>query len=115
MIVNGIGSGGGLTPVNVYESLGGSGGGGTGETLRWAADTFSQTAAFASGALSLPLSHTPIDNDSLTVWSQGIVLHPSDYTILTGPNRVQLNFAIDPATDSETGTWYFVVRYQYSA
>ena len=89
------------------------GGGGTGEQVRFAKDQFTQSVAWTSGALTLALSQTPMDNDGLTVWSQGQELHPDDYTILSGPNRVVINFPVDPATDTDTGTWSFVILYPY--
>ena len=98
-----------LTRRRVSGSSGGSGG----EQTRWVADQFAQPVAWAAGGLTLNLSQTPVDPDSLTVWSQGQILHPADYTILSAPDRVQINFAIDPATDTEGGTWNFVVRYAY--
>lgn len=88
-------------------------GGGTGEQTRWAADAFTQTAAWGAGAISLALSQAPVDTDGLQVWSQGMILHPTDYTVLTSPNRVRIEFAADPATDTDTGEWRFVVRYPY--
>ena len=92
---------------------GGGGGGGTTEQIRFARDLHAQTAAFAANTLQIALSQTPVDLDGLTVWSQGEILHPTDYTILTGPYRVQIGFAIDPATDTDTGTWNFVITYPY--
>ena len=89
-----------------------TGGGGTGEQLRFARDLFTQTAAFAASTLTIPLTQTPVDIDGLHVWSQGLVLHPQDYTVLTGPYRVRLDFAADPA-DTDTGEWNFVVTYPY--
>lgn len=109
--VSGIGAGG-LTPVCVYETL--DGGGGGGETLRWAVDILEQTDPFTSGDLVIPLSQTPIDEGSLTVLSEGSILNPADYTILSGPDEVQIDFSANPATDAADGVWSFVIRYQYS-
>jgi hypothetical protein len=91
----------------------GGGGGGTGEQLRFARDLFTQTAAFVANSLTIPLTQTPVDLDGLQVWSQGLVLHPDDYTVLTGPYRVRINFSADPATDTDTGEWKFVISYPY--
>lgn len=86
--------------------------GGSGETLAWAEDEFAQTAAWAAGGLTLTPLQTIADNNGLFVWSQGQILHPDDYTITAG--AVVINFGADPATDTSTGTWYFVLKYQYS-
>ena len=112
MVVSGIGAGG-LTPINIYESLAPSGGGGGGEQQRWAVDSLAQVAAWVAGALTIPLTQTPVDTDGLTVLSEGQILHPTDFTVLTGPYRVQINFGADPATDTDDGTWDFTIRYPY--
>lgn len=102
-----------LTRRRGGTTSGGGGGGGTTEQIRFARDLHAQTAAFAANALQIPLSQTPVDVDGIMVWSQGEILHPNDYTVLTGPYRVQIGFAIDPATDTDTGTWNFVITYPY--
>jgi len=86
--------------------------GGGGQTLAWAQDEFAQTAAWSAGGLTLTPSETIADDNSLFVWSQGQILHPDDYTITAG--AVVINFGADPATDTSTGTWYFVLKYQYT-
>lgn len=90
----------------------GGGGGGTGEQVRWARDLHTQVVAWVGGALVINLSQTPMDTDGLTVWAQGQILHPLDYTILTGPNRVQINFGLDPAAEGLTD-YRFIITYPY--
>ncbi len=90
-----------------------SGGGGGGEQIRFKKDEFNQTAAWAAGGLTLALSLTPVDVDGITVWSQGLILHPDDYTFLTSPERIQIDFSGDPVADTEGGTWSFFVQYPY--
>jgi hypothetical protein len=113
MVIASIGGGGGITPISLYESMlpVSGGGGGGGETLRWQINNAVQTAPFSG--FSIPLTRTPIDPDSVTVLSEGMILHTDDYDVLTSPNRVQINFSGDPANDTENGTWSFEVRYQY--
>ena len=91
----------------------GGGGGGGGEQIRWAQDTLNRTTAWVSGALTIAMSQTPVDLDGIIILSEGQVLHPDDYTILTGPYRVQIDFAADPVTDTDDGVWNFVVSYPY--
>lgn len=88
-------------------------GGGGGEQQRWKRDTLDQTAAWTAGGLVIPLTSTPTDNDAIVVWSQGLILHPDDYTVLSSPARIQIDFDGDPAIDTETGTWSFFVQYPY--
>jgi hypothetical protein len=90
-----------------------SGGGGTGEQLRFQRDLLTQTAAFAADTLAIVLTRTPADTNGLQVWSQGLILHPDDYLILGSPLRVVFRFSADPATDTDTGEWKFVVTYPY--
>jgi hypothetical protein len=90
-----------------------TGGGGGGEQVRWASDTLAQSAAFAAGALTINLSQTPIDADALIVYSEITPLFPGDYTYLTGPPRIRIEFAADPATDTDDGIWDFRVTYPY--
>ena len=86
--------------------------GGSGQTLAWALDQFTETDPFSSG-LTLNLTQTPVDADSLLVWSQGLVLHPDDYNYAAGV--VTILFSGDPATDyPETGEWEFFVQYPYA-
>lgn len=91
----------------------GSGGGG-GQTLAWALDLQAQTAAFTSGSLVIPLSETPLDADAISVVSQSTPIFPGDYSYLTGPPRIQINFSGDPATDTDSGTWNFWIQYPYA-
>lgn len=86
--------------------------GGSGETLEWAQDLFTQTAAWSAGGLTLSLSETIADDNSLSVWSQGQILHPADYSIVAGD--VVIEFGADPATDGIDGEWRFVIKYQYT-
>ncbi len=89
-------------------------GGGGGQTLAWALDPFAETDPFGPpGAnLTLNLSETPVDADAITVWSQGQPLHPDDWDYAAGV--VTILFGADPATDTDTGTWNFLVQYPYA-
>lgn len=88
--------------------------GGAGQTLAWAMDAFAETDPFGPpGAdLELTLSHTPVDADAIIVWSQGQPLHPDDYNYAAGV--ITILFGADPATDTDTGTWNFLVQYPYA-
>lgn len=87
-------------------------GGGGGQTLAWALDSFEQTTPFTSG-LALNLSQTPIDQDAILVWSQGLILNPDDWNYAAGV--VTILFSGDPAVDyPETGVWTFLVQYPYA-
>lgn len=91
-----------------------SAGGGGGQTLAWAMDAFAETDPFGSPGpdLTLNLSHTPVDPDAITVWSQGQPLHPDDWDYAAGV--ITILFSADPAMDTDTGTWNFLVQYPYA-
>lgn len=96
-----------------YPQTAGSGGGG-GQTLDWARDEWVQSDPFVVGDIVIPLSHIPISENAIQVWSQGLPLHPDDYTYsLIGPS-VTIQFAGDPSTDTTNGEWNFLVTYPYA-
>lgn len=95
------------------RNTGTTGGGGGGEQQRWKKDLFNQTVAWTAGGLVFNLSSTPVDSDAITIWSQGLILHPDDYTVLSSPARIQIDFDGDPAVDTEAGTWSFIIQYPY--
>lgn len=88
--------------------------GGGGQTLAWAMDAFAETDPFGppDPELELTLSEAPIDADAITVWSQGQPLHPDDWDYAAGV--VTILFSANPATDTDTGTWNFLVQYPYA-
>lgn len=88
-----------------------SSGSGPGNTLAWARDRVEETNPFASG-YTIPLSQTPVDEDAISVWSQGQILDTDDYQF-NAPNEIEILFSADPATDTDSGVWVFFVQYPY--
>lgn len=87
-------------------------GGGGGQTLAWAMDSFAQSTPFSSG-LTLSLTHTPVDEDAIVVWSQGQILHPDDWNYAAAV--ITILFSGNPAVDNPgTGIWNFLVQYPYA-
>lgn len=88
--------------------------GGGGQTLAWKIDSFAETDPFGppDPNLQLTLTQTPIDADAITVWSQGQPLHPDDWNYAAGV--VTILFSANPETDTDTGTWNFLVQYPYA-
>lgn len=95
--------------IQAYNpSTGGSGG----QTLAWERDRVVETDPFSAG-YSIALSETPLDENSILVWSQGMILDTDDYSYNSGTNSIVLNFSGDPSTDTGTGEWIFSVIYPY--
>jgi len=91
----------------------GSGGGG-GQDLAGQRDVQTTSSPFVSG-YAIPLSQTPIDEDTIVVYSEGLVLYPTDWQYNSGTNEVEILFSANPATDASSGTWHFFVQYLYQA
>ena len=87
-------------------------GGGSGQTIAWERDLHAQTDPFTSGSLVITLTETPLDEDAIIVYSQDTPIQPGDYTFIA-PNQIQIDFAGDPATDTDSGTWNFWIQYPY--
>lgn len=95
-------------------SMRGAGAGSTpAQTLNWALDTVEEGDPFASGYV-IPLSQTPVDADAILVYSEGLVLFPTDWQYNAGTNEVEILFSADPATDTADGVWHFFVQYPYA-
>lgn len=90
------------------------GSGGSGATNAWQRDRVEETDPFASG-YAIPLTETPVDENSIIVWSQGLVLDTDDYGYNSGTNEIEILFSGNPATDTSDGTWVFSVYYPYEA
>lgn len=89
-----------------------SNGGGGGQTLAWALQTIGINFAWTAGGLALNLTNTPVSEEAIIVWSQGLPLSPDDWTL--GPGTIVIDFAADPAVDNpETGIWQFFIQYPY--
>jgi len=88
-------------------------GGGSGVALAWKRDRVAETNPFASG-YTIPLTEIPFDEDSINVWSQGLILDTDDYQYNAGPNEIEILFSGDPATDTSDGVWVFSVQYPYA-
>lgn len=85
-----------------------------GELIAWQIDTVEETDPFSSG-YTIPLTETPVDANSILVYSEGLVLFPTDWSYDSGTNEVEILFGADPATDTADGTWHFFVQYPYPA
>jgi hypothetical protein len=88
----------------------GSGGGSGGEQTRYARDKFDITAPWTSG-FSLAMSETPVDEDGIDVWFQGLWLSPDDWNFVG--STIVLLFSFDPSTDTATGTAQIFIEYPY--
>jgi len=97
--------------VTTYRKPAGGGSGPTSDLL-WQNDREEETDPFSSG-YSIPLTHTPIDADSLIVYSQNNPLDTDDFNYDSGTNSVIILFSGDPATDTSNGIWVFRVQYPY--
>lgn len=86
--------------------------GGGGQTLAWQRDRVEETSPFSSG-YTIALTETPVDENSIIVWSQGLVLDTDDYTYNSGTNSIEILFSGDPSTDTSDGVWIFSVQYPY--
>ena len=87
-------------------------GGGGGQTLAWTLFTVNQTTAWTAGNLGINLTLTPLSEDAITVWSQGMPLSPDDWEL--SANQIIILFGADPAVESpETGIWQFFIQYPY--
>lgn len=93
-----------------YASAAPGSGGSGGEQMRFARDVFNETAPWVSG-FSLALSQTPVDEDGIDVWFQGLWLSPDDWNFVGA--SIVLLFSFDPATDTETGTAQIFIEYPY--
>jgi hypothetical protein len=82
-------------------------------SLAWERDRVEETDPFSSGYL-INLTETPVDENAITVWSQGLVLDTDDYSYNSGTNQITILFSGDPATDTSDGTWIFSVQYPYA-
>lgn len=95
--------------IQAYNpSEGGSGG----QTLAWERDRAVETDPFSAG-YAIALSVTPLDENSILVWSQGLILDTDDYSYNSGTNSIIINFSGDPSTDTSDGEWIFSVIYPY--
>lgn len=88
------------------------GSGGSGGSVAGQRDDVEETNPFASG-YTIALSQTPIDANTIIVYSEGLVLYPTDWQYNAGPNEVEILFGANPATDTADGTWHFFVQYLY--
>lgn len=91
-----------------------SSGGGPGTDVAGQRDVQTTSSPFASG-YAIPLSETPIDESTIIVYSEGLVLYPTDWNYNSGTNEVEILFGANPATDSQSGTWHFFVQYLYQS
>lgn len=92
-------------------------GGGSGQTLAWEIDELEQTDPFGAPNpnLIISLTQTPVDADAIIVYSQNNPLDTVDYNYLSGPPRIEILFAGDPAVDyPDTGVWRFRIQYPYA-
>ena len=90
------------------------GGGGGGATYAWARENAQRNTPWTAGALTINLAQTPADPDAIVVYSQTTPIQPGDYTYLTGPPRIRIDFPGDPANDyPDTGVWNFWIQYPY--
>lgn len=103
------GAGGGITPVQVYESMTGGGGGG-GSVAVWAFESYEQTAAFSAG-LTLSLAHAPADPNTVAVDYNGRTLRKGVDFSLSGAT-VTILFS-DPDVTFYDSTPYFQIQYAY--
>lgn len=87
------------------------GGGSTAQDLAWQRNRVVETDPFSSGYI-ITLTETPLDEDAITVWSQGMILDTDDYNYIA-PNQIEILFGADPATDTSDGEWVFSVQYPY--
>lgn len=85
----------------------------SGQTLAWQIDTVEETDPFSSG-YTIALSQTPVDGNSLLVYSEGLVLYPDDWSYDSGANEVTILFGADPYTDTADGIWHFLIQYPYA-
>lgn len=81
------------------------------QELAWQRDRVVETDPFASFYI-ITLTETPLDEDAITVWSQGLVLDTDDYNYIA-PNQIEILFSGDPANDTSDGEWVFSVQYPY--
>lgn len=83
------------------------------QELAWQIDRVEQTDPFSSG-YAIPLTQTPVDEDAILVFSEGLPLDTSDYQYNSGPNEIEILFSGDPSTDTDDGIWIFRVQYPYA-
>jgi len=89
-----------------------SGSGGGGGNIAGQRDDVEVNTPFSSG-YAIPLTQTPIDEDTIMVYSEGLILYPTDWQYNSGTNEVEILFGADPATDTGSGIWHFFVQYLY--
>lgn len=85
-----------------------------GELIAWQIDTVEETDPFSSG-YTISLSQTPVDANSILVYSEGAILFPTEWSYDSGANELEILFGADPATDTDDGIWHFFVQYPYPA
>lgn len=88
-------------------------GGSPAQDLAWQRDRVVETDPFSSGYI-ITLTETPLDEDAITVWSQGLILDTDDYNY-NAPDEIEILFSGDPANDTSDGEWVFSVQYPYNA
>jgi len=84
-----------------------------GEIIAWQIDTVEEEDPFVSG-YTIALSQTPVDANSILVYSEGLVLYPIDWNYDSVANEIDILFGADPSTDTADGVWHFFVQYPYA-
>lgn len=95
-----------------YPRMASSGGGG-GQTLLWARELVTVTVSATETVIYL--SHNPLQEEAISIWWQGEILHPEDYAYNAGLNRINIfRELVLPADNPETGVWKVMVNYPYA-
>lgn len=98
----------------LIQSSGGTGtSSGGGGSYGWAYEEFEIITPVSPPTTyaTLPLSFQPAGTYAAIVWSEGQLLTPGEYEVLTGSIRIL--FPIDPTLSASGTEWKFAVQYAY--
>jgi len=92
---------------------GGSGGGGGITIYGFQVDTYTVTENFTAGSLVIPLTETPVSDESIDIDYNGQkLLYVQAWTYDSGTNSITIEFADPYVTDYDANP-YFQIQYPY--